>query len=305
MKIQTMNIGTKVSLVLSIVFLVSILISGITLSKLLTQKAEGEVASKAEILMEMVNSIRNYTNDRVSPILQPKLDTQTKFIPESIPTFATKEVFQVFRQQKEYANYIYKDATINPLNLEDKANSFESSIVDRFRKDPKLPSISDFTTLSGQKLFYTARPFVVEEQSCLRCHSQPELAPKSLLATYGSDHGFGWKLKEVVATQIVYVPAADIFASANQAWILQMGILIVIFAGILFLINFLLKKLVVQRIKRIAKVAEQVSTGDMNADFVIKSKDEIGGLAVAFNRMKRSLEIAFNLLDHQEPTNLR
>jgi HAMP domain-containing protein len=54
---------------------------------------------------------------------------------------------------------------------------------------------------------------------------------------------------------------------------------------------------VLQRIKTIATVAEKVSVGDMNANFTKQSKDEIGDLAEAFNRMKYSLEIALNMLN--------
>ena len=52
-----------------------------------------------------------------------------------------------------------------------------------------------------------------------------------------------------------------------------------------------------QRIKSIATVAEQVSVGDMNADFGKQNKDEIGELAESFNRMKYSLEIAINMIN--------
>ena len=46
-----------------------------------------------------------------------------------------------------------------------------------------------------------------------------------------------------------------------------MGLLIAIFTLVVFLINFLIKKYVIQRIKRIEKIAQKVSIGDMNADF--------------------------------------
>ena len=80
-------------------------------------------------------------------------------------------------------------------------------------------------------------------------------------------------------------------------WI--MGLLITIFAIIVFLINFLIKKYVIQRIRRIEKIAQKVSIGDMSADFEESSNDEIGGLAQAFNRMKASLKIALEMLNNQ------
>ncbi|MBV9385184.1 MAG: HAMP domain-containing protein, partial [Chroococcidiopsidaceae cyanobacterium CP_BM_ER_R8_30] len=47
------------------------------------------------------------------------------------------------------------------------------------------------------------------------------------------------------------------------------------------------------------KVAQNVSTGDMSADFGKPPADEIGALVVAFNRMKSSLEIALNFLNQE------
>ncbi|MDY6898442.1 MAG: HAMP domain-containing protein, partial [Cyanobacteriota bacterium] len=66
---------------------------------------------------------------------------------------------------------------------------------------------------------------------------------------------------------------------------------------VIVMINLLLKTTVLQRIKRIASVAEQVSVGDMNASFGRQNKDEIGDLSEAFNRMKYSLEIAMNMIN--------
>ena len=62
-----MKIGTKVNIILLIVCIIGILISGIALSNVLETKAGDEINSKALVLMEMNNSIRNYTNDRVQP----------------------------------------------------------------------------------------------------------------------------------------------------------------------------------------------------------------------------------------------
>ncbi len=293
-----MKINTKVNFILIIVFIGGIFISGTALASVLEQKTEREVASKAVILMELSNSLREYTNDRVQPLLLPKVDTEEQFIPESIPTYSVREVFEIFRKHKDYANFIYKDATLNPTNLRDKADDFESNIVKEFRKNPAVIDKSGFRTVSGEKLFYTARPFKIEQQSCLRCHSTPEQAPKSQLATYGRNNGFGWKLNDIVATQIVYVPAEDIASQANRSFLIVLAVLAAIFTIIVIVINFLLKKTILKRIKNIASVAEKVSVGDMDASFGKQDKDEIGALAEAFNRMKYSLEIALSMLNN-------
>ena len=294
-----MKIGTKVNIILTIVFIGGILISSIALSSVLHQKAENEVTSQALDMMEFANSIRQYTNERVQPLLLPLVESQEQFVPESIPSFSLREVFDILRKNPEYANVIYKDATLNPTNLRDKADKFEADIVQRFRQEAGLKDLSGFRSISGEKMFYTARPFKIPEQSCLRCHTTPELAPKSQLVTYGRENGFGWKLNDIVATQIVYVPVEDVFKSFNQSFVAILGVLGIIFTAIIIAINLLLKKTVLRRIRRIATVAEQVSIGDMDADFGKQSKDEIGALAEAFNRMKYSLEIAINMLNNK------
>ena len=291
-----MKIGTKVNLILIIVFISGILISGIALSKVLEQKAQHEISSNAEHLMRMVNSVRKYTNTQVQPILEPKLEEEEGFIPQTIPTYSVREVFEIFRSDNKYSNFLYKDATLNPINLRDKADEFEANIVRKFQQNLNLQIVNGFRKVYGTNLFYIARPFKVEEASCLRCHSTPEKAPKSQIAAYGKNNGFGWELNEIVATQIIYVPAEEIFNNVRRSFTLFIGVLFIIFTFIAIVINIFLKKIVLRRIKNIAKVAEQVSIGDMKVTFDKQEKDEIGSLAEAFNRMKYSLEIALNML---------
>lgn len=292
-----MKIGKKVNLILIIVFISGILVSGIALSKVLEQKAQDEISSNAENLMHMANSLRRYTNTQVQPILEPKLDTEERFIPQTIPTYSVREVFEIFRQDKRYKNFLYKDTTLNPINPRDKADEFEANIVRKFQLSSDPKPINGFRNISGDNLFYIARPFKVDEASCLRCHTTPDKAPKSQTTTYGRRNGFGWKLNEIVAIQIIYVPAKEIFDRVGRSFYLVIGVLFIVFGFIAVVMNIFLKKIVLRRIKNIAIVAEKVSMGDMEATFEKQDKDEIGALAEAFNRMRYSLEIAINMLN--------
>ena len=94
-----MKIGTKVNIILMIVFIGGILISGTVFSSVLQQKAESEVRDKGLILIQIANSVRKYTNDNVQPLLLPKVDTQEQFIPESIPSYSVREVFENFAEK--------------------------------------------------------------------------------------------------------------------------------------------------------------------------------------------------------------
>ncbi len=294
------KISTKLNLVLIIIFTIGILLSGATFWIALQQRAEAEVSSKALVLMETINAVRNYTQDRVNPLLKERLEIESEFTPEAIPAFSAREVFEYFRKNEGYESFIFKDAAPNPTNLRDLADEFETKLVKEFQNQPSLREKNGWREFSFGQLFYTARPFAVTKPTCLECHSTPDIAPKSLLTTYGTENGFGWKLNDIVAAQIVYVPAEEIMASVRRSFAITLGILMGTFLAIIFSLNFLLKRIVIERIQKIAKTAQAVSRGDMKADFKEDSKDEIGTLVVAFNRMKSSVEVAMKLLNPRD-----
>ena len=125
-----MKIETKVNLTLIIIFIFGILINGVLLSNVLEQKTQKEINSKAMTLMEVNNSVRQYTDKRLQPLLIQKMEENPDiFIPELISSFSVKEIFKNFRSNPEYADSFYKDATLNPTNLRDKADDFETEII--------------------------------------------------------------------------------------------------------------------------------------------------------------------------------
>ncbi|AKG20073.1 Tll0287-like domain-containing protein [Calothrix sp. 336/3] len=299
-KFKNLHINTKFNLLLIVTFILGMILSGVTLSSILYQRAQYEISIQAELLMETMNSLRFYTQDHVNPLLAPKLTQVSKFIPEAIPTYSVREVSQYLSKNSAYKYFKYKDAALNPTNPLDQADSFETQLVNQFKSQTQKAEITGFRTDKKTPRFYTARPFIVKEKRCLQCHSRPEIAPKSLIATYGK-RGFGWKLNDIVAAQMVYVPSEEVFRKARQAFINIMVIVTSIFIAVTLLINFLLKKVVILRIRNIATTANAISKGDMSSNFQDDSKDEIGLLAIAFERMRASLLIAMDLINQTQP----
>ncbi|UBF27134.1 DUF3365 domain-containing protein [Kovacikia minuta CCNUW1] len=294
------KLAAKFTLLLSLVFIGAIIVSGLTLSKALEKRAEDEVVYRSQILAETMNSVRNFTGTHVTPLLMPLVDTQSAFVPEAIPSYTVREVFDSLRKNEDYKDFFYKDAILNPTNLKDKADEFETKIIERFRNEPDLKTVSGFRDSYGEKLFYSARPFSLKNSSCLRCHSTPEIAPKSHITSYGSENGFGWKLKEILGTQIIYVPASEVIKGANQASLLFISIFAGIFAFVIWLIGELLKRNVLQPIKPLAQIAQKISSDEMSAEeaeefeksklgAIVKRDDELGQLGRVFHRMVREV----------------
>jgi HAMP domain-containing protein len=297
MFIKNLKLESKFNAFLLMIFIIGLILTSSLLYSLLERNAEAEVSSRAKLIVQTMNSIRDYTTSNIQPLLNERLEVEPAFIPETVPAFSATEVFQKLRKNDAYRSFFYKEATLNPTNLRDKSDSFETTLVDKFRAEAATKELSGFRDLPSGKVFYIARPLSIKKDSCLRCHSTPDRAPKSQIATYGSENGFGWKLGDIVAAQVISVPAEEILANAQDALKIVMAVLLAVFGAILLAINYLLRRTVIQPIKNMVKTAEAVSLGDMDADFEHQSQDEIGLLSNAFSRMKSSLQISLKLLN--------
>ncbi|NJP09104.1 MAG: DUF3365 domain-containing protein [Leptolyngbyaceae cyanobacterium RU_5_1] len=298
--LKNLRLSGKFNLLLIAIFLIAVILSGVAFSAILNRNAEQEVTSKANLLLKTMLSVRQYTLTQVNPQLAPRLETESEFLPQTVPGYSAREVMEDLRKNSEYSDFFYKEATLNPTNLRDKADGFETKLVEQFRGNSNLKELTGYRSSPAGDLFYIARPIQIAKESCLRCHSTPEAAPKSQLITYGSSNGFNWKLNEIVGAQIISVPASGVISSARQALLVFMGIVTAAFAIVILVINLLLQRAIIQPINRISKVANEVSMGDMGAEFEQESNDEVGRLAAAFNRMKTSLVMAMNMLRKDE-----
>ena len=294
--LQNLRIGTKLTLFLILAFLISIAVSGFFLSSAMNKKAEAEIQTRAEMLSSMMNAVRSYTSLHITPKLQQRLFTEQQFISETVPAFSARTIFNTFRNDPAFAEFRYKEATLNPTSPHDQADAFESGLVAKFRADPSIKVLSGFRELNGRNLFYTARPLAVTKASCLQCHSTPQAAPKSLVATYGDKHGFGWKLGEIVSAQTIYVPSDEIFAQGHQYLLWSMGIFFGVFAVGTTLLIWQIRRTVVIPIQRLTAAARAIGTGSATQDQLAvfdqpkmqqlaKRGDEPGELARSFQSM--------------------
>jgi HAMP domain-containing protein len=297
--IKNLKLGAKLNLLLIVIFLSIVLTSGLALSTILEQNAAAVVNSKASLLMEAMSGVREYTNTQITPELSSRIETDDHFLPQVFPGYAAREVFDIFRKREEYRDFFYKEAVLNPTNPRDMADDFEKTVIKEFRKRRDIKELSGFRSLPGGDIFYVARPHIVTDESCLRCHSTPDAAPRSLIATYGSKNGFNWKLHDVVGAKIISTPASEVFDAARRLKVVVIGILTGFFLLAILLINLFLKIAVTKPLREMAQLSKQVSTGDLDGEFKHPVNDEIGMLAASLNRMKVSLEMALNMLNSE------
>jgi methyl-accepting chemotaxis protein len=288
-----LSLGSKFNAILIIVFIGGIALSAITLSQALQQLAADEVTSKGQVLIQTMNSVRTYTSTHVRPLLVDQLETSPTFISETVPAYSATEVFETLRENEEYGAFFYKEAALNPTNPRNQADEFEAALVEQFRSNPELHELSGYRTMFGERLYYTARPLSVSDESCLTCHSDPAVAPASLISTFGDSGGFGWEPDEIVAAQIIYVPAGNVIDIARLFLTTVLAIVAAAFAAVILAINILLRRAVLSPVGEITALAKSIAADelteeDLDADSlrkVIKRSDELGQLAKVFQMM--------------------
>jgi HAMP domain-containing protein len=291
-----MKLRGKVNLALSGAFLVGLILAGAGAYKVLTDEAVESSARDARIMMEQASAIRTYTAEAIKPLLEQQMKVQ--FLPHSIPSFAAQTNFRLV--QKKLPEYSYREPTLNPTNVNDRAVDWEAVIINTFREHSDKTETLEMRDTPAGKFLTLARPLKVGSAACLTCHSTPDAAPATMVALYGTQNGFGWKQGEIVGAQVVSIPLAVPLQRAYNTLFLLMGALAVAFLVILLIVDMLLRVLVVKPVIGISEMASDVSMGKLDApEFTSNSQDEIGSLAASFNRMRRSLQNAMKMLEDQ------
>ncbi len=234
---MTQKSGKLFTKLLWIVFVVGVGVSGTVFATLLQREAEEQVAAKSALFLETMNSVRDFTSSEVKPLFDSELNEH--FHPPSLASYAARKVFESVNRREEYRELSYRQATLDPFNPEAKANAFETTLIQYFRSNPTVDESRGFHAASGKKLFFIARPIVVNKASCLACHSTAAAAPKSVTSRYGLVHGYGWQLGGIPGVQVVYMPAETPLKSAIEVFIPFMLAASGILGTILLVIHFL------------------------------------------------------------------
>lgn len=293
-----MRIVTKFNLVLVSVSAVAMGSTGYASYSILQDNARREVIHHAGMMMEAALAIRGYTVSEIRPLLAEQL--QNRFLPQTVPAYAATQSFNKLREN--HPDYSYKEATLNPTNLRNRAVDWENDIIRTFRDHPERKEIIGVRNTPTGPSLYLSRPIQINKEGCLACHGHANEAPQSMLDLYGSNNGFGWKMDEVVGAQIVSVPMSLPQQSADLAFIKFMSMLAGIFLTMIILLNLMLRKIIIKPVIQIANQANEISMGNMQvAEFNETGKDELSTLAASFNRMRRSLQKAMRMLEGKSP----
>jgi protein-histidine pros-kinase len=281
-----MRLTTRINLILGAAFLLGLSVVGIHSYLLTEDNALRQVTDQAELIMQQALAVRSYTVDEIRPLLERNNDG--RFHPQTVPAYSATQTANLVRQTRP--NYSYKEAVFNPTNPRDKATPAEEEIINRFIADPALDKLVGSQEINGVESLYISYPIRISNPACLACHSTPENAPAAMRAIYGDRGGFGWKLNEVVGTQMVVVPYTLPAELARKTFVSFIVSMAVIFLILFLVINIIIRRLVLKPVSQIIRMADETSKGNLrNAEIKVTGNDEIAEMLRAFNRMRRSM----------------
>ena len=290
-----MKLLTKFNLVLLVFFGISGFVISHLAYQFLMRNARDQVLQQAELMMASAGSTRDYTSEQIKPLLVKNPDHETNFLPQTVPAFAATSLFNAMR--KSYPDYSYREATLNPTNLIDRAEDWEADIVRYFGDHTSEKKVVGERETPTGRYLYLAKPMIAK-QSCLECHSTPDVAPAPMIKTYGPQNGFGWKLNQVIAAQIVAVPMSVPIQVADQAYRNLILFLLATFLLTIAALDTALYLIVIRPLRTVSLAADHISKGDTDVpDLQVKGSDEIADVTSSFNRMRVSLAKALKMLE--------
>lgn len=301
-----MRIETRFAWIIAFCFFFGLSIAGYISFKLEARQAREEVKLKADMLLETALAVRSYTVDEVAPALLNKSgdssnNSSHEFHPAQVPSFAAQNAMQ--RLATKFPDYRYRESSLNPTRLSDRASDWEVGLLRQFEADVQQKELVGETGSGKNQRFYVARPIRMSSAACLQCHSVPAAAPAAMLAKYGPLNGFGWKMGEVVGLQLVEVPTAPARDKAFNSVLVTVGSLSAVFVLTAAIFLMLLRRHVTHPLAALTKVAHAASLEDRATGAAESAQipGEFGDLHQAILRLRASVDRALRLFERERP----
>ena len=210
------------------------------------------------------------------------------------PALAQREFSEVVARSGTPAQF--RLTSHNVMNQSNAPDPFETAALARIRE----AGLKEYFELTPEGFRYARTLY--HKASCITCHGDPEKAPNDVKVRYGTLHGFGFKEGDVAGVISVRLPAKPFWSVAFS--IVGGGALAMIVGAFLLAMLFV-RFAIVSPVKRLTKASHQISLAqpaDLGvANIGRSSRNELHQLALAIDRLRRSVHIAMRKLGDDKP----
>jgi hypothetical protein len=304
LRFRTTSIHIKFGLILLLTVGLTVLAGFVAAYSLRTQ----QLRSTAQAVAEQVLAFRSWVSgsgviwvDNLQPAAPDFLGQTncggTSFYSKN-PALATRELSNIVARSSVHARF--RVTSDNFRSISNQPDNFEQSAIHVFKTgliQPPQKQRPFVETYEGDRYRYSV-PIKVTE-NCMRCHGAPRDAPREVIEKYGDQRAFHYRIGDIRGVITVDLPVLSLAAASPILNPLSIGLIVLAF-GLNF---YLLKAIIVDRVKAMTTSAERMVHGGLNEDleeyYKKDSRDEIDKLYNAIDLMKRSMRIALDRLkDH-------
>jgi hypothetical protein len=289
-----MSINTRLLIVLGLIFLVAGCIAIFFINWRMKSYALQEAEAKARIILDSNLAVHTYFTHQLKPTLfeaVPWQEAEPPFQPEWMSsTYAVREIHNYFDSLHQ-EDYYYKEAAINARHQGNEADSFERDFIKRLNQNPELQIRSKVRSFEGQPFLAVLRRGETMQESCLRCHTEPESAPSGLVQSYGPERSFQRDLGDVVSAISIRIPLQQAYKNANRLSLQLASFLGFVLVGLFCAIVLLNRRWIFMPLERIRHKAEAISKDPKHLGEQIPPPQgrELALLVQSFNHMSKQL----------------
>ncbi|MBI5521218.1 MAG: DUF3365 domain-containing protein [Desulfarculus sp.] len=271
---------------------------------LLEREALREAEDQARYILERNLAIHSYFAHQLKPKVFELLDKSPDpqyFEPAWMSsTYAIRGMDQHYQALAKDGFY-YKECAINARSPRNEADGYERAFIEEMKANPGLDKRTAIRLLDGQPYFVYLRRGESMEQSCLRCHSQPELAPRGMVEQYGPLRSFQRQEGELVSAVSIRVPLAQALAG-NRDFALKLSAFLLVGLGGMIAVLLLLHRAWFQRpLEAMRQHARAIADDPQNLGRQIPRLRlrEWNDLAWDLNRMSSRLKASHDQLEER------
>jgi signal transduction histidine kinase len=240
------------------------------------KNAQQDLFDQAEKVRNLLMAYR-HTGQKV--FLEEKLPLTDKNI-GLLPAYGVGQMSKVYPRWDK-SGFSFDNVSDQPRNPEHQADSLELEIMDYFRKEDSDETVfKPFTNEKGEKYYIYARPIWIKKP-CLKCHSTPENAPKTIRERY--DTADNYNLGDLRGILSIKMPYEIIEDRASHDFHKNVIILFLGMAFIFIIVMLIIKKNIIQPLSLLSEAMLDVSNGNFSR--------RMSGLSGEFEDMQKTFNV--------------
>ncbi|MET0050035.1 MAG: DUF3365 domain-containing protein [Candidatus Thiodiazotropha sp.] len=284
--VQEKSVSTIFQRAMLIIYLVSVVLVVPIIYYSTKVELYAQADKELKLMVDVVRSARAIVRKRTRPHFLPRGEF---FAPVVSSTVMAKELAtQLHDLQPQYLIRMISD---NPLNQDNLPKGLEMKVLQTLRRGNADQVIELTGEIGGHQYLISAAATRVTD-GCLICHGDPAAAPKEITEQYGTVSGYNWTPDTVIGASLVGVPVADLNMAVLKRSGFVIGVITLLFAGVLLMLNRIVERNIIGPIREITEAAQAISLGRSNLPLMSDRNDEIGALTRSFELMRRSINIA-------------